>query len=196
MAIDWSRDILQLIQPGITLVVGVVAGVIALYAFKYNFRTSVEKIILDRNKHIQDWGDKVIDEMAYAIALTYWDPKKEPDNFFKRRNQSIATFSSLIDRGRLFFPNDKTSDVGADKEEAFQGLRRKILNDVVAAFDAAKALDYALQDKNKFVRKKLVQIKRSFVAELQNEINPRRFSEGLADLAHRAQTLQKTDKPV
>jgi hypothetical protein len=178
----------------ITLIVGASAATISYFAFRYNFQVNVEKIVLDRKKHIHDWGDEVIEQLASAFALTYWDPEANRDEFFRRRNDLMARFSALVDRGRLFFPNMQIAGKGEHKEEAFKGGRQRILDHIVDAFDVTKNLDLATQQNNKPMREQLVSLKRKFVSDLQIELDPRSFSSRLARLADRAQAADPNAK--
>ena len=57
--------------------------------------------------------------------------------------------SSLLDRGRFFFPNQKVAGIGEHKGSAHQGLRDPVLNRILAASHVLMATDYQSFDRNR-----------------------------------------------
>jgi hypothetical protein len=55
----------------------------------------------------QKWADQLCDALTEAIHLCDLDPTNEykGEAFFDRRHRLRITVSSMIDRGRWFFPN-------------------------------------------------------------------------------------------
>jgi hypothetical protein len=78
----------------------------------------------------------------------------------------------MIDRGRWFFPNLKTEEIGQTKERAFRGYRQDALNSLVEAYNVVTALDYSDGTKNRPLRQQLVDAKRIFVSEIQGLLDP------------------------
>ena len=67
-------------------------------------------------REIVEFASCAIDTMGKAVGLISTNPEKSRDNtgearqeFFKRRGEIIVDLSSLIDRGRFFFPTERYS---------------------------------------------------------------------------------------
>lgn len=101
------------------------------------------------------FSDEVIDVMGEIQTLIAFNPSKAdvPANarqrFVEERSRLIGRVSSLVDRGRLFFPNLGVAGIGGHKGSAQQGLRDPVLNRVLAARHVLMAIDYEKADHNK-----------------------------------------------
>ena len=122
---------------------------------------------------LRTWADQLSDLLSEAVHLSELDPARCPDgSYFEHRNKLRTSISSLIDRGRWFFPNLQTEEVGHSKEKAFRGYRQETLNSLVAAYDVVTALDYTDGVSNRPLRQKLVDAKRVFVSQIQEVLAP------------------------
>ncbi len=70
---------------------------------------------------VRAWGGDALAVLSEATILCELDPARAQDSF-ERRNQIRSRLSELIDRGRWFFENDKSTGYGAWKRPANQGL--------------------------------------------------------------------------
>lgn len=133
-------------------------------------------LITTRQKYFEDirkWADKACDDLTEAIHLCDLDPTRtggEP--FFDRRHRLRTSMSSLIDRGRLFFPNILADDFCAEKELGYQGYRHEVLDGLVAAYKSVGKLDYRNKENNVSVRNELTTCKRHFVGRIQSVLDP------------------------
>jgi hypothetical protein len=93
--------------------------------------------------------------------------------FFDRRQVILVRLSSLIDRGRWFFPNELQEGIGLDKPEAYQGYRHSVLDSLVRAYRQVGKLDWRQQSSNRQLRQPLEEARRAFVSEVQGVLNPR-----------------------
>jgi hypothetical protein len=111
--------------------------------------------------------------LSEAVHFSELDPARCPDgSFFERRNKIRTSLSSMIDRGKWFFPNLKAEEIGQTKEKAYRGYRQEILNSLVAAYNLMTALDYQDGTKNRPLRQQIVDAKRVFVSEIQEVLAP------------------------
>jgi hypothetical protein len=121
---DWATAI----ATAVGAIGAIAAGIVAIYAAidarrsaaaqrrdaeiqrnetKRQGAIAVEAMLLDYHRAILSWSDESIDWMSQARTLTYYEPEKMSDGgFFNRRADCLCKISSLIDRGRLFFPNE------------------------------------------------------------------------------------------
>ena len=99
-------------------------------------------------RELARFADTAIDTMGDIQTLIAFDPDRAHipaqarQQFVEQRSKLIGQISSLIDRGRFFFPNRAVADVGAHNGPAQQGLRDPVLNRIMAASHFLKAIDY------------------------------------------------------
>jgi hypothetical protein len=127
-------------------------------------------------KYFEDfkkWADQLAETLTEAIHLCDLDPNKvtgEP--FFARRHRLRVTLSTMIDRGRWFFPNIEVDDHGADNELGYRGYRHELLDGLVSAYRCLQRLDYNKRENNQSLRNDLTAAKRHFVGHVQAIIDP------------------------
>lgn len=108
-----------------------------------------EALIASENyrREILDFANQVIDTMSQTRSLIATNPCKasEPrtarDAFYSRWSRLRSDISSLIDRGRFFFPNHEYN-MGQEKGSAHEGRRDPVLNRIMSAYFCMKAIDY------------------------------------------------------
>jgi hypothetical protein len=146
----------------------------ALFAAR-NFRLGV---ITARQKYFDDvrkWADQLSDALTEAIHLCDLDPTKvEGDSFFNRRHRLRICISSMIDRGRWFFPNTEIDEHGAHKEPGYRGYRHEVLDPLVTAYICVRRINYRNGENNGFIKEELTHAKRSFVGQVQIVLDPGR----------------------
>lgn len=120
--------------------------------------------------NVRLWADEACESIARAMHATKLDPQERERQLF----ESMYRLSSLIDRGRWFFPNQWNEEVGLPKEPAYRGLRQPILDCLVTAYDAVKELR---DSTGNATVAELVHCQRLFVSEVQQVLNPRRREE-------------------
>ncbi|MGH6753026.1 MAG: hypothetical protein ACREDP_12750, partial [Bradyrhizobium sp.] len=98
----------------------------------------------------------------------------------KRRIELRTGLSSIIDRGRWFFPNIKPLTIGVHKEGAYRGLRLPVLDYLVYAHNELEISGRTgTKDSNPdydSVRQEILDLRRAFVAEIQSVLDPRKNS--------------------
>ena len=168
------------------LVVAIVAAIVSCFAAALTWvaarRARFIQFLTVLQKHLADiraWADQVCDTMSEAAMLCDLDPMRTtgPD-FFSRRHAIRIRLSSLLDRGRWFFPNTDQFTVGSHKHSAYRGLRVEALDNIADFLLLVEGMDYQLQAPNSAKRKNLVDLKKLFVAAIQDALDPRaRMSE-------------------
>jgi hypothetical protein len=95
-----------------------------------------EKDELRRNE-VHAWTDRGIETLiTLSISTRYPELVDEADIGERMIELSFAS-SVLVEQGRLFFKNKPHGDFGKEKPSAFQGLRPKILDELVLAHQIA-----------------------------------------------------------
>jgi hypothetical protein len=122
---------------------------------------------------LRSWADQLADLLSEAVHFLELDPTRCQNNeFFQKRLALRTAISSYIDRGRWFFPNLHSEEVGLTKERAFRGYRQEVLNSLVAAYKALTDANYVTGENNRAVRERLVEAKRHFVSQVQETLDP------------------------
>jgi len=89
----------------------------------------------------------------------------------------IITLSTLIERGRLYLPNQKTEEYGVLKPKAYRGYRHPTLDILVAAIKILESDEY------KDVRAVyLTELRRMFVSQILRILDPMAFNTKIAHL--------------
>lgn len=151
-----------------TIIIGMVSIAVTAYIAIYQALTDSKKYELTE-AYIRDliaWGSQVTDAMN--LIMSYVDE----GIFFnqemnKERAMLLAKLSSLMDIGRMYFPNVDPDLHGVKKEAAFRGYRTKILSIINEFFNAVK--DEAGKPGLKSI---LTEKERAFVSELFVIISP------------------------
>lgn len=146
------------------LIVALVALLISIYSWRTADRAARNDVI----GQVREWAGEVIDALSAAAGLCALRTEKAADDaFFLRRSELMSTFSSLLDRGRLFFPNTYREAYGTHKSTAFQGLRPQILDLVFLSHELTRSIDYVRGTLNDQRRGAFVQLKKAFVSAIQ-----------------------------
>ena len=153
-----------------------IAATQALIAFTLVLLTWVQhstQMRTQRASKIHEWGNECIDVLAEAdhFCLLVSNVFDDAD-YAERKNDLLRRLSALIDRGRMFFENEEQQHYGQHKLSAYQGLRPKILDPLIASYLAIESLGEGggLPDTER--KQRLVDWRRYFVSLLQIEVNP------------------------
>jgi hypothetical protein len=127
---------------------------------------------------LMKWGFASID------ALSQVDELARTDNFEltprSAREVLCTRLSTLIDQGRLIFPNQMQLRLGQDRNSAFQGIRPAIQDALVLVHDELNNPTLPGPEFLTFVRS----CRRIYVSELQRSVAPR-VKRALLDRLHR-----------
>jgi hypothetical protein len=121
---------------------------------------------------LRKWADETCDALSEAAHLCDVDPAQFTcPSFFERQHESLSRLSSLIDRGRWFFPNERHDETGVQKDPAYRGERHAVLDSVVSVYDIVKRMEW-----HKTLAPAVPAIwkwRRLFVSEVQSVLDPR-----------------------
>jgi hypothetical protein len=175
----------QLISVAVSLLAALIslaaAGTVTWFA-RINYRREMTNQRLNfmgvQQKYFEDikrWADELSDLISEARHLCELEPSKVVgESFFDRRHRLKLKLSSLIDRGRWFFPNVRSEEDNQGNYKGFVGYRHAILDSLVATYGQIIAIDYAHKSPNEKVKDQLVNLKKSFVIEVQRVLDPAR----------------------
>lgn len=120
------------------------------------------------------WVNQLSDILSEAVHLCDLDPSRDGgEPFMERKHKLRIDLSSMIDRGRLFFPNEGVETYGQHKPLAFRGIRQEILDSLVASYAHVSALSTESAEFNGRLKEKLILQRKLFISEAQAALNPR-----------------------
>lgn len=144
-------------------------------------RVAVEQLISTHGLGVREWSDDVIETVGRSITLCFCvENGFSEQEFVRERSNVVQRLSALIDRGRLLFPNLDHDQYGTHKPAAFRGIRQAVLDHVADAHNATA--DTQFDDPQLYLRD-LIEARREFVSEIQQNLDPRAQQQRLRQLA-------------
>ncbi len=121
------------------------------------------------------WGNHCIDVLNRAAMFARTRQHQSNDaSFFQQRVNLLLAISSLVERGRLFFPNIDPHHKGVEKEGAYRGSRPPILDALMYAYYEVEALTRQGGPTAENSADYIEDCRRLLVSELQAHFDPRR----------------------
>jgi hypothetical protein len=178
-------DLLQFSQTYLEVFVGVGSALIAVVSAliargetKRQRRLQTANLRQNIDAASLDWGNAAIDTMARCAMFARTRHMQANDGgFLANKANLMVALSTLVDRGRLFFPNLNPDKKGAEKEGAYRGHRPPILDALMWTYHELEALTreggVSAEDSAAFMD----ECRRLLVSELQAYLDPRRKDE-------------------
>lgn len=125
------ENMLAWLNNHIEIVVAVLSAVIAVFGalVSRNETRKQRALQMENLRHSIDaqslsWGNACIDTLNRAAMFARTRQHQANDqSFFQQRVNMLLAISSLVERGRLFFPNIDPGSKGGEKEGAYRGSR-------------------------------------------------------------------------
>lgn len=177
-----SSSLLETAQGNWTLIVTVASAIFAIVgAIASHLETRrQEKIRVETLRmHVDaaslEWGNSAIDTLGRMVMFAKTRRAQSGDQAFNTNKINLMMqLSSLIERGRLFFPNIDPERVGANKEGAYRGSRPPILDALVFAYMELEAMTREGGPTGENTAAFFEECRRLVVSELQAHTDPRR----------------------
>jgi hypothetical protein len=171
--------------------VALASAFLALASFGFNWavvrRQTAMQFEALRTAHDSDligWADEVIETLAEAQKLCRDRGKLVGEEEFLRQRSALRTrISALLDRGRLFFPNQPIDVENGAPEAAYQGKRQPALDAIFAAYRVLS--DVGRDGAPEEPVMAIVAQRRVFVSEIFNAVDPRRRQATITELDYR-----------
>ena len=122
-------------------IVAILSLGVAIFSVGYSVRTNTKiyELTVNYRNEILAWYGQVIDKMILLRHMVITDNFNDEE-----KNKNLAALSSLIEKGRFFYPNvDTGDDYGKEKQLAYRGYRSIPLEFLVYFYDIAKKDDAA-----------------------------------------------------
>ena len=175
-------SILDLLKENIDLVVAVLSAFVAVLGALFS-RAETRKqraLQLENLRHWIDtqslgWGNACIDTLNRAAMFARTRQHQANDTgFLQQKVNLMLALSSLVERGRLFFPNIDPDSKGAEKDGAYRGSRPPILDALMFAYYEVEALTRQEGPTADNSANFIEDCRRLLVSELQAHFDPRR----------------------
>lgn len=134
--------------------------------------------------NVKIWADEACNCISIACHLHELNDENEIQ---KRCTEIRSQLSSIIDRGRWYFPNKWHKEHGLHKEPAYRGKRQPLLDSLVFAYKIIGELPASDPE----FRSELVGVQRFFVSEMQEVLNPRKRNEEINLISERFRILEE-----
>lgn len=179
-----DSEIVGLISGAVMGVVGFITG---RAAERRAFRLAAAAFLSEYLRDLRTWASEAIDVLSESSRHV---PGVRPEASLsdEAREQCRHRLSALIDRGRLFLPNYSPDAHGAHKATAYRGIRHPSLDLLVGA-------ERILSGRTDLVRQfrspraAIIEVKREFVSEMQELLDPRSHNRRLAQLLEETRDL-------
>jgi hypothetical protein len=136
-------------------------------------RSELEK----RDDQLLAWGTRGLEVMANIESLCLHGEYWAPDEFNRRKSQLAAEASTVLDQGRIFFPN---IDSEGRRDSSENGFRPKILDELRLAYLVAEDISPDRPDDNRQRRDELWNARGRFVGYLRVAVSDKRKRQGEA----------------
>ena len=170
------------IQNNVEFVVALLSALVAVFGalIRRNETRKQRQLQLENLRHGIDaqslgWGNACIDTLTRAAMFARTRQHQANDaSFLQGRVNLMLALSSLVERGRLFFPNIDPQGKGIEKEGAYRGSRPPILDALMLAYYEVEALTRQGGPTADNSAEYIEDCRRLLVSELQAHLDPRR----------------------
>ena len=203
MAIDTIWQMLADNVGTVVTVLSAIAAVIGALASRAETRKQrqlrTEQLRQSIDSSSLDWGSAAIDTLVRAAMLARTRHLHGNEGAFQTaRAATLINLSSLIDRGRMFFPNLDETKKGVEKDGAYRGSRPPILDAMVWAHSEIQALTRDGGPTGDNSAAFIDDCRRLVVSELQAHLDPRRLNQVVGRYngqtrAHQQQAIDRAE---
>lgn len=159
-------------------IVAIISALIARGETKRQRKLQTERLRQSIDAASLDWGNAAIDTLARAAMFARTRHLQANDGaFLGNRANLLVAISTLVDRGRMFFPNLDPEKKGAEKEGAYRGHRPPILDALMWAYHELEAMTREGGPSSEDSGQYIDECRRLLVSELQAHLDPRRMDE-------------------
>ncbi|MEM6534592.1 MAG: hypothetical protein AAGA24_02415 [Pseudomonadota bacterium] len=204
--LEWLTNHVEVLVAILSAIVAVMGAVLSRAETRRQRRVHEENLRHAIDAQSLSWGNACIDILVKAAMFARTRQHHQNDaSFLQQRVNLMLAVSSLVERGRLFFPNVDPASKGADKEGAYRGDRPPVLDALMYVYYELDALTRTdgptAQNSGDFID----DCRRLVVSELQAHVDPRRRDAMIGRYDHqrldhrtdaltRAETLKATLK--
>ena len=155
----------------LSALIALASALVTGYFAKRSIQTVERQRRLQHHIELRKWADCVSDvlsETSHFIAIRE-DTISQPDKIMRLR----VELSTLIDRGRWFFPNIMRDGLQQNKPIASQGVRQRALNRLINIYDVLKELEATPEQEHEQVKQIVFENRKAFIGDIFQKIDPR-----------------------
>jgi len=176
--LDLFRNNIEVVVAIVSALVALVSAYVARSETRKQRRIQMERLRQDIDQVSLQWGTSAIDVLTRAAMLGRTRDLHANESSYNGAKFNMAVgISSLIDQGRMFFPNIDPQSKGAEKEGAFRGSRPPILDALMFAYHEVQAMTHKGGPTGDNSAGFIEDCRRLLVSELQAHLDPRRRDE-------------------
>jgi hypothetical protein len=176
--LQWGEQYREMIVTVVSAFVAVISALMARGETRRQRLLQTEGLRQSIDAASLEWGNAAIDALARTAMFCRTRKLQASEAMFlANRANMLIVLSTLVDRGRMFFPNYNPQTKGAEKEGAYRGHRPPILDALMWAYHELEAMTFEgglpADDSADFID----ECRRLLVSELQAHLDPRRKNE-------------------
>ncbi|MEM6651006.1 MAG: hypothetical protein AAGA72_05315 [Pseudomonadota bacterium] len=173
--LGWLQNHIEVVVALLSAAIAVFGALISRTETRKQRALQMENLRQNVDMQSLGWGNACIDILNRAAMFARTRQHQSNDaSFLQQRINLMLAISSLVERGRLFFPNINPEGLGVDKEAAYRGKRPPILDALMFAYYEVEALTRqggpTADNSAEFIE----DCRRLLVSELQAHFDPRR----------------------
>lgn len=171
----WLQNHIEVVVALSSAVVAVLGALISRNETRKQRELQMENLRHSVDSQSLGWGNACIDVLNRAAMFARTRQHQSNDaSFLQQRVNLMLAISSLVERGRLFFPNIDPHTKGGEKEGAYRGSRPPILDALMFAYYEVEALTRQGGPTADNSADFIDDCRRLLVSELQAHFDPRR----------------------
>ncbi|MFN3607726.1 MAG: hypothetical protein ACK4Y9_01555 [Hyphomonas sp.] len=175
---DWLRGNGEIVIGILSAIVALVSALVARGETAKQRRLQTAHLRQNIDAASLEWGGAAIDTLARCAVFARTRHMHANDAaFMAAKTNMMVLLSTLVDRGRMFFPNIEPDGRGVEKEGAYRGSRPPILDALMFTYREIEAIPreggLASEECGDFID----ECRRLLVSELQAHLDPRRLDE-------------------
>lgn len=171
----WLRENLDVLVAVLSAIVAVIGAVLSRSETRKQREIQLENLRQNVDAQSLAWGNMAIDTLTRVSTFARTRQHQQNDaSFLQQRVNLMLAISTLVERGRLFFPNIDPASRGAEKQAAYRGVRPPILDALMCAYYELEALTRTAGPTAENSAEYIDDCRRLLVSELQAHLDPRR----------------------
>lgn len=176
--IEWLKGNTEIVIGILSAIVALISALVARGETAKQRKLQTERLRQSIDAASLDWGGAAIDTLARCATFARTRHMHANDAAFTAaKTNMLILLSTLVDRGRMFFPNIDPEGKGVEKESAYRGSRPPILDALMFTYREVETLTREGGPPSEACGDFIDECRRLLVSELQAHLDPRRLDE-------------------
>jgi hypothetical protein len=166
------------------LIVSAIAIIASIWAAVRQETISRAAVKLQRDTDLLKWGADCVRIMQEMIEFTFRIEHDTDEELEDRRTNLLSEVSVLIDIGRWYLPNLRTTIEPDEGQAAYKGYRPVAIDALLYSYRVFKSFNFKEKDRIDDLRQYLVTAKRELVSQIQSKVDPARLMAATGEKPH------------